>query len=193
MTSAKTARATKASENAPERRFSRGGVAIATMIACAFGYGSASVLQSSASTAAAAVNDLVLEAVAKSARSAQSDPADVHQLYVEVNRIKQENAFLRSELEALTDQGGIVDKLIAHVRQLQQSDRDLMELVRPTATGTEITANTEPSAPASAILVRHEVVTPRAATAAENPPIPASRPDKRQGADAKSDPLAKGD
>ena len=196
MTSIRESGAANASETAPGAGFSRGSVAVVTLIACIVGFAAASILQSPASTAEAAGERGLNEPVSKSARQNKIDPADLHQLYVEVNKIKQENAFLRGEIQTLTDQDGIVERLIAHVRQLQESDREIMDLVRPANTEVQDPAGSETASPSAAALVRHEVVTPRASRPIGSPPVPGKRPDQDQGVDiveAKATPTAKED
>lgn len=183
MTSIKQHGTAKAPKEGPERRSSRGGIAVLMLFAFLAGTMAVTILQPSRWSAEAAVGGLATEPVSKSARPNQIDPADLHQLYVEVNKIKQENAFLRGEIETLTDQDGIVDKLIEHVRQLQQSDREIMTLVHPTATAAQDASAAETSPPSAAALVRHEVVTPRALRTVESPPIPGKRPDQGQTGD----------
>ncbi|WP_313606481.1 hypothetical protein [Rhizobium sp.] len=183
MTSIKQHGTAEAPKATPATRSSRGGVAVLMLSSFLAGTVVIGILHPSRWTAEAAAGGLTNEPVSKSARPNQIDPADLHQLYVEVNKIKQENAFLRGEIETLTDRDGIVDKLIDHVKQLQQSDREIMTLVRPTATETQDASAAETASPSAAALVRHEVVTPRALRTIESPPIPGKRPDQGQTGD----------
>jgi|GEM_PF-5055921 len=183
MTSIKQHGTAEASKATPATRSSRGGIAVLMLFSFVAGTVAVGILHPSRWTAEAAAGGLTNEPVSKSARPNQVDPADLHQLYVEVNKIKQENAFLRSEIETLTDRDGIVDKLIDHVRQLQQSDREIMTLVRPTAAEAQDASTAETSSPSAAALVRHEVVTPRAPRTVESPPIPGKRRDQGQTGD----------
>jgi hypothetical protein len=183
MTSIKQHDSAEAPKALPATRSSRGGIAVLMLLSFLAGTVAIGILHPSRWSAEAAAGGLAREPVSKSARPSQVDPADLHQLYVEVNKIKQENAFLRGEIETLTDRNGIVDKLIDHVRQLQQSHRDIMNLVRPTAAEAQDASTAETSPPSAAALVRHEVVTPRAPRTVESPPIPGKRPDQGQTGD----------
>ncbi|MGA1834248.1 hypothetical protein [Rhizobium wenxiniae] len=196
MTSIKQHGTAEAPKTTSATRSSRGGIAVLMLFSFMAGTVAVGILHPSRWTAEAAAGGLANEPVSKSARPNQIDPGELHQLYVEVNKIKQENAFLRGEIETLTDRDGIVDKLIDHVKQLQQSDLEIMTLVRPRATDAQDASAAETASPSAAALVRHEVVTPRALRTVESPPIPGKRPDQGQTGDiveAKASPVGKED
>lgn len=127
---------------------------------------------------------------AGSAHSEKADPVKVEKtstptpiereiiaLERQVASLRADNDSLRAEVTALTSQNGVVDTIIAHLRELKAQDQAIIGLIQPGGNGDSGQAGVEGEAPADEAVVgnaRLQIVTPKA----KAPPVPSPKPEK---------------
>lgn len=101
----------------------------------------------------------------------------------QVASLRADNDALRSEVTTLTSQNGVVDTIIAHLRELKAQDQAIIGLIQPGGTSHSDQAVVEGDAPADEAVVgnaRLQIVTPKA----KAPPVPSPKPEKVAEANA---------
>ncbi|TXH84904.1 MAG: hypothetical protein E6Q77_01495 [Rhizobium sp.] len=97
-------------------------------------------------------------------------------IMADIEALRQDNTYLRSEIETLTQENGILDRIIQHIRELQNSDQELIGLVGPAShQGQGIDGLNGDSVQST---VKHEIVTPKAEVQIKDAPIPTVKPEK---------------